>query len=120
MFGALDDYREADFFQTHTTGSLIVGTDIYKLDIFAVLEADATEEYIFAPTEYDDETLPFVLENAIHTNSQNLPAGRRMFALSTCKYPDTTARTIVMTSVSDLPVDHVRTTSSVEEPEESN
>lgn len=51
MFGAIDEYLNEDYFNSHRTGSLVVGKKTYKIRIFAVLECEATEESIFAPTE---------------------------------------------------------------------
>lgn len=47
MFGAIDEYLNEDYFNSHRTGSLVVGKKTYKIRIFAVLECEATEESIF-------------------------------------------------------------------------
>lgn len=97
MFGALDEYRKAGYLEKHTTGTLIVDDGLtYKIRFFAVLETHATNESIFSPTEYDDETLPFVLENNMYLVEENVPKeGEQLIALSTCRFPDTVQRTVV-------------------------
>ena len=42
MFGAIDEYLNEDYFNSHRTGSLVVGKKTYKIRIFAVLECEAT------------------------------------------------------------------------------
>ena len=64
---------------------------IYDYEIFACLEADASQREIFAPTETDG-TLEYVRENALIWRE---PSGDRLLALSTCKFPQTSERVIV-------------------------
>lgn len=102
MFGALDDFLEEEFFDTHSHGELIVGDTTYDLSVFAIIEADANEEAIFAPTETED-TLPFLLKNALYLKNQEFPRNSERFVgLSTCKYPDTSDRTIVFATIKEL------------------
>lgn len=105
MFGALDKFLDEDYCNTHHTGSLIVGEETYPLRIFAVLETDATNEAIFAPTETDVETtLSYIKMHSVYLDETKLPKkGERLFAMSTCKYPDTVDRTVVI-SVLESPV----------------
>jgi sortase B len=66
MFGALDDYLSEDFFLEHQTGLIMVGEEkVYPLQVFAVLEVDAYEKAVFAPTETDvQETVAYIREHA--------------------------------------------------------
>lgn len=96
MFGALDLFLDEDFFNTHENGYLLINKEKYPFKIFALLETDASEKSVFAPTEEDDLTLPFILENATYLRSSAVPKkNQRIVGLSTCKYPDTTDRTLV-------------------------
>lgn len=100
MFGALDAYMDRGFFDSHRTGTLTVGETPYNIRLFAVMDCIATEEAIFAPTETDG-TLDFVLEHAMYLDNNALPRdGERLLALSTCKYPDTAERTVVVGAIS--------------------
>ena len=97
MFGSLDDFLNEEYFKTHQTGTLIVSENEqeYNIRIFAVLEAEATEESIFAPTETDN-TIPFLKEHAMYIDDTvELNDDTKLLAMSTCKYPDTVERTIV-------------------------
>ena len=95
MFGAIDEYLNEDYFNSHRTGSLVVGKKTYKIRIFAVLECEATEESIFAPTE-NDNTLNYIKQHALFIDNTALPKdNEKLLGLSTCKYPDTVDRTLI-------------------------
>ena len=97
MFGALDDYLKEGYLDSHSSGTLTVGDDKYKLRFFAVLECEATEPSIFAPTENDDETLDYIKQNALFLDDNALPdKDEKILGLSTCKYPDTVERTLIL------------------------
>lgn len=95
MFGAIDEYLNEDYFNSHRTGSLVVGKKTYKIRIFAVLECEATEESIFASTE-NDNTLNYIKQHALFLDDTALPKdNEKLLGLSTCKYPDTVDRTLI-------------------------
>ena len=95
MFGAIDEYLNEDYFNSHRTGSLVVGKKTYKIRIFAVLECEATEESIFAPTE-NDNTVTYIKQHALFLDDTALPKdNEKLLGLSTCKYPDTVDRTLI-------------------------
>lgn len=97
MFGALDSYLKEDYFDSHRTGTLIVGDTTYNIELFAVLECEATENAIFAPTE-TKKTLKYIKKHALYLDGSSIPSkkkGERLIGLSTCKYPDTVERTVV-------------------------
>ena len=91
MFGVLDEYLDQGYFDAHRTATLTVSDAVYPIKFFACIEADASVEEIFAPTETDG-TLEYVRRNALIWYE---PEGERLIALSTCKFPQTTARIIV-------------------------
>lgn len=96
MFGVLAKYLDEDYFKEHQKAQLIVGDKTYDLDIFAVLEADAMQDAVFAPTECDDMTLEYIKANAVYMEQENIPkADERIVGLSTCKFPSTLLRTLV-------------------------
>ena len=97
MFGALDEFLDEDYFNSHRSGTLTVGKKIYEIKIFAVLECEATEQAIFAPTEAEaSETLSFIKENALFLDDSVLSdENEKILGMSTCKYPDTVERTLV-------------------------
>ena len=103
MFGALDDYLKEGYLDSHSSGTLTVGEKKYKLRFFAVLECEATEPAIFAPTENDDETLDYIKQHALFLDDDATPAkDEKILGLSTCKYPDTVERTLIFGAMSPV------------------
>lgn len=97
MFGALDEFLDENYLDEHRTGTLTTPDKMYDLEIFACLEADASESAIFAPTEATG-TLEYVRDNAIVWRE---PTGDRLLAMSTCKFPQTSERIIVFGVIKD-------------------
>ena len=91
MFGALDLFLDKKYFDEHRTATLTVEDEVYDIEFFACLEADANVQEIFAPTETNG-TLEYVRK---HASIWREPKGEKLLALSTCKFPQTTARIIV-------------------------
>lgn len=94
MFGALDSFKDETYFKEHKYGEMIVGNKLYKLELFAFLYADGSNKEIFAPTEINVNTvLTFIKNRAIiWTNHKD----GKIVAFSTCKFPTTTERTILV------------------------
>ena len=100
MFGALDDFLDKDYFNAHRTGTLYVGDDVYRIQVFGVLECAATQEEIFAPTEIPlEDTAGYIAQKALYLDEKTWDKDRKILALSTCKYPDTADRTVVLTTI---------------------
>ena len=99
MFGALHHFLEKGFMKKHPTGILTVGETVYEIRFFAAMEASATQEYIFAPTEYEKQAVfDYVKKHAdIYRKKVADKIGKedRLIALSTCKYPDSVDRVVV-------------------------
>lgn len=91
MFGAMDAFLDEGYFDTHRTATLTVSDKVFHIKFFACVEADASEQKIFAPTEAEG-TLDYVRE---HASIWYEPDGEKLIALSTCKFPQTTERIIV-------------------------
>lgn len=98
MFGPLDLFWEKEYFDAHISGTLTTSTGIYKLEIFAVIITDANESLLF-DVNYQEGQYEFIKNNAKffreHVNKT------RIVALSTCKDPGTTERTIVFCMIGD-------------------
>lgn len=96
MFGALDAFLDEDYFNAHRTGSLTFSDgSTLEIRFFACLEADASVPEIFAPnTGYD--AMSYIRSNALIWNR---PDGETLLALSTCKFPETADRIIVVGSL---------------------
>lgn len=100
MFGALDQFLEAYFFREHENGILLVGEKEYEITFLAVLETDATNPIIFSPDTTDpDEILELLKKSGMPVNTDalsKLNGDEKLIALSTCKYPDTIQRTVLV------------------------
>lgn len=96
MFGALDQYLDEEFLKTHTEGTLFVQEDVYDLEIFAAIECSAYENAVFDPGR-SDQLLLYLEKNGIHPDKTD----SRILAMSTCQYPDTMARTVVLAWIND-------------------
>lgn len=90
MFGALDDYLDEDYLQSHRHGQLLVGRDgkvMYELEAFYAMSADAKDDFIFNP-EYYEDLYAFLSEKGIEVN-------HRVLCLSTCAGDTSTTRIVV-------------------------
>ncbi len=90
MFGALDEYLDESYLQSHKKGQLLVGRDgkvMYELEIFYAASADAKDDYIFDPAKYE-ELYAFLQEKGLKTD-------HRILCLSTCAGDASTTRTVV-------------------------
>lgn len=104
MFGALDEFQNEAYFNEHEKGTLTVGDKEYGITIIAAFNALATDEYIFTPnTKSVEEILGNISKKeGLCTKKRELNTkGLRLVALSTCKYPDTIDRTIVILAIEE-------------------
>lgn len=92
MFGCLDNWLDEEYFNSHKTGTITTKNRIYRLELYAVVEALASTTELFQPTEASfGSTVKYIKENAIRMTDVE---PTHLVALSTCKYPDTDDRTI--------------------------
>lgn len=65
MFGPLDDFLDADFFDAHRTGGLYVGDGTYyRLDVFAAVQTTAENATVFDVRESSAEQVLALLQQA--------------------------------------------------------
>lgn len=96
MFGALDDYLDESFLKSHTHGTLLVGKEgktSYDIEVFYAMEADAKDDYIFEPDQYE------LLLDYFSGFSMNRP--ERIICLSTCAGDASTKRIVVFAYILD-------------------
>lgn len=97
MFGALDEYTDKDYMKEHLTGTLTVWDEEYDIRVYAFFRCDASHEEVFNP--YDGltpERVAFFRQQAWHTSGE---PGDRMIALTTCKSPGATDRTVLLANI---------------------
>ena len=94
--GTEERFTDKDFFNSHRTGTLTINEKQYKLDIFAFMETDANVKPLFDPTNYTNQ-LEIIQQNNLYYNE---PINKDILvALSTCKEPGSTRRTILVCSL---------------------
>ena len=98
MFGALDDFEDANFFETHETGTLYTERGNFPVQVICFLYTDVSTEMVF-DLDADRSGLPdFMKEKA----KQYRQTGEgRIVALTTCKSPTSTRRACVFVRVKE-------------------
>lgn len=108
MFGDLDFYRNEEFFNAHEEGTLILrktdsdekenAEEQIEIRIISVMEALATDEVIFqVGKDVSGDKIQEILDKIEDTAIYKRPyEGNELIGFSTCKYPDTTERTVVI------------------------
>lgn len=104
MFGALDEYTDKEYFDTHKTGTLIVENGkSYKISMFASCKAQATESVIFDPDVSRNKTLlDYLKKHALIYNAQEVSENSKIIALSTCQSAENTERMIVFGTLNEI------------------
>ena len=96
MFGKLDAYLDEGYLETHAYGTLTEtdGTE-HPFRLFAVVDSDATEPVIFELGYAGNEDIrKYARKHAIYYI--DVPETGRLVALTTCKFPNTTQRTVLL------------------------
>ena len=99
MFGALDRYADEKYFMSHQHGTLTAGDKEYDLLLLAYLDVQATNSIIFSPVTTDAKKLTaFARKHAVvmDKNFEIFARTGRFVACSTCKFPDSPERTVVI------------------------
>lgn len=100
MFGDLELFLKKDFFDSHTTGSLITEDNAYKIEFFSVVKVDGYDTYVFNPThvtdgERKDEFLRYIDKKKVFSRDVKIGKDDRIIALSTCTTAQTNGRTVL-------------------------
>ena len=124
MFGALDEFRDAAYYNSHRTGIIVTETGVFDLTVFAVAETDAYEGQIYTVGNRLNEIKDFLAEKNGETPGEDGrdPGGRiptrvlsydeataksaeKIVALSTCADAQTNGRLVVFAKMTprDLP-----------------
>ena len=113
MFGDLDLFLNKDFFEQNRAGTLLLPKGVLKLEIFAIMQVAASEDKIFEPQEYSEESigslLDFAGKNSIYFDSTVISKAAdqnndfHILGLSTCSAEFTDARTVVLAVMQPIP-----------------
>jgi sortase B len=111
MFGDLDLYKDAAFFEENQTGTIMLPARAYSLQIFACMLVNASDDRIFTPSKWDTDVeglLDYAETDAIHTVPyaiaklrNQIDAGDKVqvIAFTTCASEFTDARTIILAAM---------------------
>ncbi len=96
MFGALDSYQNADFFESHRDAIVVTNDAVYDVTIFASISTNAYESLIYTVGDRDlDELYAYIEENAWQFDPSVLEGATKIIALSTCADATTSGRLVV-------------------------
>ena len=101
MFGALDEFADQSYLESHSSGTLIVGKTVYKLHPFALCTVLQRNDYVFGhPETTSVSDVGTIIQNdsaALTEHNSRL----RIVALSTCKADpsDSDNRTILFCTI---------------------
>lgn len=96
MFGALDEFIEPGYFQSHKTGKLITTQgEEYTITFFSAMKAQATDKIIFDPTNTTVTMLLTYLKSNAKIYEQPAEQQPKIIALSTCQSAETIERMLV-------------------------
>jgi len=109
MFGDLDLYKDAKFFEENAAGTLMTPGEVHPLLILACVVTETSDDAVFEPDEWSEDAqalLDGCLERALYVRPEALELIEVMceaemeiqiLALSTCSSEYTNARTILLT-----------------------
>lgn len=119
MFGALDAYSNEQYLLEHQYGWLETeGGEYYKLTAFTFINGDAADEEIFNTTLASRDLISYSKSRRVVWIPGIYDGSQKILALTTCKTPASTRRTIVLcimekTDASIMESDETERTESV-------
>lgn len=100
MYGDVENFLQRDYFEEHTTGTLILPDRVCRIELFASMEVNAYDRKIFDPDKSRrgamDSFLKYVLENAVQYRDIGVTAADQVIALTTCSDISTNGRFILL------------------------
>ena len=100
MYGDVEKFLDASFFEEHTTGTLILPDRVYGIELFASMEVNAFDGQIFDPDKRGEwvmkNFLEYVEKNAVHYRPIGVTAQDQVISLTTCSDISTNGRFILL------------------------
>ena len=100
MFGALDDFADETFFREHETGTLVTLRGEFPIQVLAFFQTDASDSMVFAPEITRTDMWSYIRQNSERVRD-NVDSVGRIVALTTCKSPTTTKRTVLFVAIDE-------------------
>ena len=95
MFGTLQAFQQAHFFNANPSATIFLPYDTLTLDIFAYLIVRATDAVIYS-VDLSENYLDYVRQHARHFRDIDLTDDDRIVTLSTCGYDFQDARLVLL------------------------
>ena len=99
MFGDVVEFVNADYFESHPTGTLYLPDATYSIEFFACVEVDAFDSMVYNPTAQPQgdisELLNYVDENAVQSRYIGVTPQDKVIGLSTCAETETNGRVVI-------------------------
>lgn len=98
MFGGLDSFLDREYFDDHSTGTLICPEQNYEVKFFAAFRVKAQDDVFFDVLSTSDRSVVDRINDPVFEPAVNESTGkeRHLIALSTCKDTDSSDRTVVI------------------------
>jgi len=99
MFGDVMEFIKEDYFNKHQTGKLYLPDATYDIEIYALVECDAYDKYIYNVKNANEDIQGlqnYVKETATHYRDIGVTADDRIICLSTCVDAATNGRAAVL------------------------
>ena len=113
MFGALDAFKDQEYFDSHREGIIVGNSGVYDIEFFAVATGDAYESAIYTVGDRAEEIIaylasggtessgglegndPTISTNVIYFDAAAAAGAEKVIALSTCADTTTNGRLLV-------------------------
>lgn len=98
MFGDVMEFIDSGYFEKHQTGTLNLPKENYHISLFALVETDAYDSYIYAPNNITDTTefLKYIKNKATNYRDIGVTSEDRIIAFSTCVDAVTNGRAVLL------------------------
>ncbi len=97
MFSDVMEFLDADYFESHQTGTLFLPDRTYRITLFACIEADGYDTLIYnpGPDFATGELLEYLKTSSTQYRDIGVTAGDKIIGLSTCVDAQTTERAVL-------------------------
>ena len=94
MFGALDDFKDQEFFEAHEKGTIVIDKKVYPINVLAVVNCVVTDTAVFNPKN-NTQYMNFINKNALFKRDIEIDENDTIVALTTCAASPSEARLAV-------------------------
>ena len=116
MFSDVMNFRDAEYFETHTGGTLWLTDKVFGIELFAYMEIDALDPVVYQyPGGVTHGELPgvvdYILGHSVHTRDPRVTESDSIIVMSTCKDMRTFDRCLLfgkLVPLADDEIEHLR------------